>query len=113
MTISGTDVPKPTRTIPIIRGETPKHSAVRTAPRTKSSPPTISRPKPTTIAATGLNSAIKFNSYYPYEFGPLGTAQVIAALHDTNYNSSASVLDYVKIKPCLIYFSRMIVSVGC
>src|SRR5690606_7807316 len=46
VTSSGVEVPKPTSVSPIRSGDTPKHSAVRTAPRTRSSAPTTSSARP-------------------------------------------------------------------
>ena len=46
VTSSGVEVPKPTSVRPMSRGETPSRSAMRTAPRTKSSPPSSSSTRP-------------------------------------------------------------------
>ena len=54
VTSSGVEVPKPTSVSPMISGETPSAPAVRTAPRTRSSPPITSPARPPRIRRMSL-----------------------------------------------------------
>ena len=55
---SGVDVPNPTRVKPIKSGDTPKRRARATLPRTSSSPPLISRTRPTLMCRTSIRRTL-------------------------------------------------------